>query len=478
MKSFDKRRGLGKRKPEAMDPEGRTSNSNLNHVRFAHGMTLLWAVTLNFRRHSFNMIRRAASSSSSSPAPPAKRIKLDAPTATRPLNYKDGVMLAPMVRSSTLPSRLLALKYGADLVWGPETVDKAIIGCERAVDERTGVVSYHRGGNAIFTCHPVEKPYLVYQIGSSTPELAAQAASKVCNDVSGIDLNCGCPKPFSTTGGMGAALLSTPDLLCDILKAIRAAVPQEVSVSVKIRLLPKEEDTLDLVRKIVETGAVRCLTVHCRTRNMRMTERAQVERLTSIVKLCQELDPELAVIQNGDCTGRDAGKVVRELTGCDSVMIATAAESNLSCFRGGPLADAASELIPSYARLAYFLGNIWGNSKHCLSQFKSPPAVAPAGASKSAKRQFREVLAKAKTYEGISEHIGGIDGGEEVLASVSSALGARERQPVSDAPSVDEPSTTTDPQYFVPDPPPRSPRNAPHDVFDIESGVGSPLIAV
>ncbi|KAG8878779.1 hypothetical protein FRB98_005992 [Tulasnella sp. 332] len=422
------------------------------------------------------MIRQA--SSSSSPAPPAKRIKLDAPLVSpRPLNYKDGVVLAPMVRSSTLPSRLLALKYGADLVWGPETVDKAIIGCERAVDERTGVVSYHRGGNPIFTCHPIEKPYLVYQIGSSTPELAAQAASKVSQDVSGIDLNCGCPKPFSTLGGMGAALLSTPDLLCDILKAIRRAVPPEVSVSVKIRLLPKEEDTLSLVRKIVETRAVRCLTVHCRTRNMRMTEKAQVERLTSIVKLCRELDPNLAVIQNGDCTGRDAAKNVRALTGCDSVMIATAAESNLSCFREGPMADAASELIPSYARLAYFLNNGWGNSKHCLSQLKSPPSVAPAGASKSAKRQFREVLSKAKTYDGISEHIGGIDGGEEVLESVSSALATRERQ-LSEVHSEEILSTATDAEHPEPERPPRSPRNVAHDLFEVEGAIAPALLAV
>ncbi|KAG8990075.1 hypothetical protein FRB90_001923, partial [Tulasnella sp. 427] len=110
------------------------------------------------------MIRRASSSpspsSSSSPVqPPSKRMKL-AP----PLNYKNGVVLAPMVRSSTLPSRLLALRYGADLVWGPETVDKAIIGCERAVDPETGVISYHREGRPIFTCHPVEKPYLIYQV--------------------------------------------------------------------------------------------------------------------------------------------------------------------------------------------------------------------------------------------------------------------------------------------------------------------------
>lgn len=39
-----------------------------------------------------------------------------------------------MVRIGTLPTRLLALEYGANLVWGPEIVDKAIIGSERVVD--------------------------------------------------------------------------------------------------------------------------------------------------------------------------------------------------------------------------------------------------------------------------------------------------------------------------------------------------------
>ncbi|KAG8921880.1 hypothetical protein FRC01_014787, partial [Tulasnella sp. 417] len=114
------------------------------------------------------------------------------------------------------------------LVWSPETVDRAIVGCERAVDSKTGVISYHREGRPNFTCHPVEKPYLIYQVSSANPELAAQAASKVAQYVAGIDLNCDCPKLFSTSGGMGVALLSTPDLLCDILKAIRAAVPPQV----------------------------------------------------------------------------------------------------------------------------------------------------------------------------------------------------------------------------------------------------------
>jgi hypothetical protein len=34
------------------------------------------------------------------------------------VDYRQKVVLAPMVRSSVLPTRLVALQYGADLVWG------------------------------------------------------------------------------------------------------------------------------------------------------------------------------------------------------------------------------------------------------------------------------------------------------------------------------------------------------------------------
>ena len=34
------------------------------------------------------------------------------------VDFRGKVVLAPMVRSGELPMRLMALKYGADLVWG------------------------------------------------------------------------------------------------------------------------------------------------------------------------------------------------------------------------------------------------------------------------------------------------------------------------------------------------------------------------
>jgi hypothetical protein len=36
-------------------------------------------------------------------------------------------------------------------------------------------------------------------------------------DIAAIDVNMGCPKSFSISGGMGAALLSKPDLIHDVM---------------------------------------------------------------------------------------------------------------------------------------------------------------------------------------------------------------------------------------------------------------------
>jgi hypothetical protein len=42
-----------------------------------------------------------------------------------------------------VPNRLLSLSYGAKLVWGPEIVDRAMIGATRTVDGRPFQISPH-----------------------------------------------------------------------------------------------------------------------------------------------------------------------------------------------------------------------------------------------------------------------------------------------------------------------------------------------
>lgn len=278
---------------------------------------------------------------------------------------------AVLISVSSVPTRLFALKHGAKLVWGPEMVDKAMLNSERVVDRVSlpllvlfiwhwlrsrfsaisGTISFNgKQERAMFTCHPIEKPYLIFQVGSADPDLAVQAARMVIDDVSGIELNCGCPKPFSTHAGMGAALLTNPDLLCSILSALRRELPPRISISAKIRLLPTQEDTLALVKQIVNTG-INCLTIHCRTRNMRPRERALIPRLKEIVHFVKGLGRDVAVIENGDCVGFEDARRIRAITGADSVMIATAAEANPSVFSPTPLTSLEDTFILPYLRL-------------------------------------------------------------------------------------------------------------------------------
>jgi hypothetical protein len=42
------------------------------------------------------------------------------------LQYRNAFVLAPMVRVGTLPMRLLALRYGADIVYSEELIDHKV----------------------------------------------------------------------------------------------------------------------------------------------------------------------------------------------------------------------------------------------------------------------------------------------------------------------------------------------------------------
>ncbi|KAL1958895.1 hypothetical protein VTO42DRAFT_3448 [Malbranchea cinnamomea] len=303
------------------------------------------------------------------------------PIPANGVDYRGKVVLAPMVRSGELPSRLLALKYGADLVWGPETVDRALIGANRRINPRNSMIEFTRfpsnGGrtdaaakeSVIYRIDPVrEKGKLIFQLGTASPELAVQAAKVIAGDVSGIDVNAGCPKPFSTAGGMGAALLKTPDRLVSILESLVREVGSvwNIGISVKIRLLAKPEDTEQLVTRLCRTG-ITGLTVHCRTTPMRPREPAIRDQLRMIASICRNAG--VACVMNGDVKSRDQALELIQEYGVDGAMIATAAESNFSCFRtaaqGGLLPW--RELAHDYLEAAMECENKWGNTKFLLN---------------------------------------------------------------------------------------------------------------
>ena len=191
---------------------------------------------------------------------------------------------------------------------------------------------------------------------------------------------------------MGAALLQTPDLLCNILMKLVEEVGKvfEIGISVKIRILDKPEDTATLVKRLVATG-ITGLTVHCRTTPMRPRERAIRQQLKMIGEICREAG--VACVMNGDVTSRkEALQLIHEFN-VDGAMIATEAEKNPSCFRpdaeGGPheWKSAWREVVTEYMRLALQVENRWGNTKYLLNQ------MIPG------KNKFHADMTRSKNYQ-------------------------------------------------------------------------------
>ena len=244
-----------------------------------------------------------------------------------------------MVRVGTLPMRLTALEYGADIVYTPELIAKKLMKCVRVengalntVDFVTSDGSGHgsdKNGELVLRIAAAERHAIVLQIGASDPDIALAAASLVQHDVNAVDLNMGCPKPFSVHAGMGAALTKNPDLACAILSNLvqNLAVP----VTCKIRVLPSVEETIDLVTRLQSTGII-AMGVHGRTQDMRPREPALWPKIADVVSAL-----DIPVIANGDVfEPADFDRVCAE-TGAASAMTARGAQWNASIFAGdGP----------------------------------------------------------------------------------------------------------------------------------------------
>ncbi len=296
--------------------------------------------------------------------------------------FSVGYSLIPLPSIRFLYLRLLTF------LLGPETVDRALIGSNIRRNPRTSTIEFTRipsnghkrseehdidplqKENVIFRIHPTrESSRLIFQLGTASPSLAVQAATLVAPYVVGIDVNAGCPKPFSTSGGMGAALLSTPDLLCSILTALVNEVGGkfEIGISVKIRLLSTEVETRTLVERLCKTG-ITGLTIHCRTRSMRKTEKAVREQLRMVGEVCREAG--VACLMNGDVEDRAQAEQLAAEYGVNGAMIATAAEKNSSVFRQRENGGVApwKEVVAGYMREALEVENRWGNTKFLLAQ--------------------------------------------------------------------------------------------------------------
>ncbi|GER28220.1 tRNA-dihydrouridine synthase [Striga asiatica] len=249
------------------------------------------------------------------------------------MDYWNKLVLAPMVRVGTLPFRMLAAEYGADITYGEEIIDHKLLKCDRKINDVLGTVDVVEKGteSVVFRTCPEEKSRVVFQMGTSDAVRALRAAQLVCKDVAAVDINMGCPKSFSISGGMGAALLSKPDLIHDV------------------------------PRRIEKTG-VSALAVHGRKVADRPRDPAKWGEIADVVAALS-----IPVIANGDVFEYEDFERIRVVTGASSVMVARGALWNASIF--SPKGKLPREDVKmEYVRKSILWDNDIKSTKHTLKE--------------------------------------------------------------------------------------------------------------
>lgn len=278
----------------------------------------------------------------------------------------------------------------------------------RSYNARLGCYDYIKDGRyLVLRTHPAERSRFIFQLGTADPDLALRAALTVHQDVRGIDVNCGCPKTFSTHAGMGSALLRQPDRLVAILsRLVGGLAGLGVAVTAKIRVLPCPEETLALVRRIRDTG-VHGITVHCRFPHERPRDPAHWELIPAIAKAIHPIP----LTANGDLFTAESIRRALQLEGVSSVMLARGAQWNPTIFRWrregkgdevdghSPYYQQLLQATQDYLGWAVRVENLFGNTKYALLQIW----IGPDQWSQDANliRRARSIVPKlqaAKTY--------------------------------------------------------------------------------
>lgn len=238
-----------------------------------------------------------------------------APLRIGALTVETPCVLAPMAGFTDSPFRLLCKSHHCGLVL------TEVVNAQGVMRDSPQTLHF-------LEAEAEERP-VGAQLYGAEPEVMARAAQRI--EAMGrfdlIDINCGCPVPRIISKGAGVALMRQPQLIHDMVRAIRAAVQLPVTAKTRIGLSDDQVNISEVAHAIEEAGAD-TLFIHARLASVRHTGPADWELLARI-----KSERGIPIVGNGGIdSAPDALRMQRE-TGVDGVMIGRAAIGNPWIFR-------------------------------------------------------------------------------------------------------------------------------------------------
>ena len=214
------------------------------------------------------------------------------------------VSLAPMAGITDYVLRTLVRKYSQNALLTTEMISSEYLA--QTLNGRSGVEILKRDENH----SPIS-----YQISGHKPHMMRKAAEFLTQYADMIDINMGCPVKKVVGGQDGAALMRTPELAADLVKAVKDGTDKPVSVKFRLGYTANEMNYVEFGQAMQEAGA-EFITIHGRTRAQMYTGHADWAKIKALKE-----SVDIPVFANGDITSIEDAIECLELSCADGVAI-------------------------------------------------------------------------------------------------------------------------------------------------------------